>query len=317
MGKQNMEMYRYLDDATRFADLFNATQFAGTEVVNAGSLKEASGHYVKEKGQLQLQETFRDLKKRMENGTELRILAVENQNQVDYTMPWRLMDYDVSEYGRQIRQIQRKNEAEINKSGDEKLRGAQWLCEFRKSDRVAPVYTICLYHGEDVWDGPRSLRDMVEFGDDSESWKQMFADYPMRLVCVNEMTDFSGFKSSLGQLFRVLALRNDKKAMKNLFQENPEYHHVDRDTMEAIAIMTNSEKMLENMEKYENEEGGYEMCRAFAELIEDGKKEGREEGREELIRTMLESGISCEELSTITKIALDEIMRIKGKFMLF
>lgn len=26
------------------------------------------------------------------------------------------------------------------------------------SDRLVPVYTLCLYHGENHWDGPRSLR---------------------------------------------------------------------------------------------------------------------------------------------------------------
>lgn len=280
MGKQNTEMYRYLEDETRFADLFNATQFAGEEIVEAGKLKEASEHYVKEELQgseskiPQRQETFRDLKKRLEDGTELRILAVENQERVNYTMPWRLMDYDNSEYSKQVKQIQKRNKAETEQRSLGKMQEAEWLCKFRKSDKLAPVYTICLYHGKEKWDGPRSLRDMMEFGNNGELWKRMFVDYPMRLVCVNELTDFSCFKTSLGQLLEVLALQDDKNAMTKLLEEKPEYHHLDRDTMEAIAVMTNSEELLDNMDNYENEEGGYEMCKAFRELIEDGRQEG-------------------------------------------
>lgn len=291
MGKQNIAMYRYLDDEVRFADLFNATQFAGEDIVDAGKLKEASEHYVKPPRK----ETFRDLKKRLEDGTELRILAVENQNQVDYTMPWRLMDYDNSEYDRQVKRIQKKNEAESGQKGAKKLEKAERLCRFRKSDKLAPVYTICLYHGQEKWDGPRCLSDMMEFGEGSEAWKQMFADYPIRLVCVNELTDFSHFKSSLGKLFKVLALQSDRKAMRKLIAEAPEYRLVDSDTVEAIKIMTKSEELFANIDDYKNEEGEYEMCRAFKEWMADERQQGMEQGIQVVIKTYQEFGKSYAE----------------------
>ncbi len=35
--------------------------------------------------------------------------------------------------------------------------------------------TLCLYHGEEKWDGPRSLKDMMDFGADGK--RQKWEDY--------------------------------------------------------------------------------------------------------------------------------------------
>ena len=51
--------------------------------------------------------------------------------------------------------------------------------------------TLCLYHGEEKWDGPRSLKDMMDFGADGkrQKWEDYFADYPMRIVCADEFVE--------------------------------------------------------------------------------------------------------------------------------
>ena len=73
------------------------------------------------------------------------------------------------------------------------------LSEVRREERFSPVYTLCLYHGAEEWDGPRSLKDMMDFWENMSghvgdgAWKECFADYPMRLVCANELVGCSGF----------------------------------------------------------------------------------------------------------------------------
>lgn len=37
---------------------------------------------------------YRDIVKKRKNGGNLRVLAIENQNSVDYTMPFRCMEYE-------------------------------------------------------------------------------------------------------------------------------------------------------------------------------------------------------------------------------
>ena len=91
------------------------------------------------------------------------------------------MQYDTMEYGKQLDELRRKNEREENLSTDQEK-----LCGIRKQDRLLPVYTLCLYHGEEKWDGPRSLADMVEFAEGEDYFRQLFNDYPLRLYCVNE-----------------------------------------------------------------------------------------------------------------------------------
>lgn len=215
-------------------------------------------------------ERIRDIQKRMKSGAILRILSVESQTHVDYTMPWRCMNYDSLEYGKQIKEIKgRNNTAGIFSSTAERL------CGFLKSDRLIPVYTICLYHGKETWDGPKSLQDMMDFGEDAEQWRSLFADYQFRLVCMNEPSNISQFKTSLGLLFAVLPLRKNTTELKRLITETPAFQKLDKDTMEVIAVMTNNSKVLDEMESYENE-GGYNMCEALEGIKEEGRIEGAE-----------------------------------------
>lgn len=147
MGKENDAMLHYLDNNRNFAALFNGCFFEGKEVVKADDLTEGSEGYVaKHPPESSLGEKtvprIRDLKKRMVSGRTLRILAVEGQNEINYIMPWRHMNYDSLEYGKQIRMITDQNKAKKNFRNS-----AEFLSGLRREDRLAPTYTICLYHG--------------------------------------------------------------------------------------------------------------------------------------------------------------------------
>ncbi|MCI9652162.1 MAG: hypothetical protein HFH98_09915, partial [Lachnospiraceae bacterium] len=196
MGQKNEAMLSYLEDDGRFADLFNQSYFGGRQVVDAGELEEASEAYHEKPG-VKGGGRARDLKKRLKSGRELKILAVESQSEINYIMPWRVMDYDSREYGKQIRKAQRENRRR-DKAGEEVYKSAgERMSGMGREERLAPVYTICLYHGAEPWDGPRSLKDMMDFGDeepeegDRQTWEECFADYPLRLVSACEPMDCS------------------------------------------------------------------------------------------------------------------------------
>lgn len=57
-------------------------------------------------------------------------------------------------------------------------------CGIKKTDRLTPVTTLCLYHGEDIWDGPRTLLDMMQLSNVDHPICSLFADYPFRLYCI-------------------------------------------------------------------------------------------------------------------------------------
>ncbi|MDE7114564.1 MAG: Rpn family recombination-promoting nuclease/putative transposase [Acetatifactor sp.] len=177
------------------------------------------------------------------------------------------------EYGEQIDEIQRRRRAERKANG---LPPSHWAEQPGRGDRLNPVYTICFYHGTEKWDGPRSLKDMMDFGGRKDIWQKYFHDYEMTLFCANTPGDLTRFHTDLRQLLEVLPLRKDKKALSKLWSGN-EFSHLSRDTMETMAIMTDSTEILENIEKYMTE-GGYSMCLAVEEMRRDWKEEGRTEG---------------------------------------
>lgn len=301
MGKENNVMLSFLDDNERFADLFNYAYFGGEQVVKAEELQEASEVYIS-KAERRGRQRTRDIKKRLKSGKELKILAVESQSQVSYIMPWRCMDYDCREYGKQISEIQGRNHKTV-KNGEKKVYtdAGERLCEFKRSDYITPVYTLCVYHGTEVWDGPRSLRDMMDFGDAEAGWvwERCFADYPMRLICVNELVDCSGFRTSLKELFQLLPYRKNKRELKRLLQENPEYRRMDAETARTIGELMGVEGFMEKEEQYRNGEG-YNMCQALQEMMEDSRQEGITEGIKEgicaLIQENLDEDISHERI---------------------
>ena len=212
----------------------------------------------------------RDVSKQLKYGATLRILAVEEQSSIDYTMPWRCMNYDALEYGRQVKDIQR-----LNKAQKQALDNDEFLCGFRRSDRLSPVYTLCLYHGTKAWDGPRNLKEMMQFGTNEERdlWEENFSDYPLRLVCVNELQDTECFTTGLRELFRIMPYRNDKRAMEKFLSEHEEYEHLDEETALTIGGMIDATKFINNKEKYEHE-GKYNMCLAIKEMMEDSVDRG-------------------------------------------
>ena len=331
MGKYDRCMKAYLQDKRRFADLFNGSCFQGRQVIRAEDLEEASGSYVAaEEGQpgKSLQkgtEIFRDVKMRYRSGMILQVLAVENQSYIDYGMPVRCMGYDAAEYHRQLKAKKRRwNLMNRRQKGSSIISGAvsaatshEKLSGILKPDRLQPVYTVCLYSGTDPWDGPRTLSDMMAFHPNDNYLRFLFRDYPLNLFCVNEHSGFDEFHTDLRQLFRAMNCRKDKQKLTELMGDKL-YSHLNEDTWDAIAVMTDNAALLQNKEAFRNTYGnqeGFNMCQALDELMADkmnegiliGKHEGKHEGIllekqnseakiRAIISNMLADGISCENI---------------------
>ena len=298
MGKADMAMSEYLGNRKRFADLFNGILFQGKQVIREEELSEASPSYRfreqgegsgKGKREGKLSGRSRDVKMRLKSGEVLRVLAVENQNQVDYTMPLRCMEYDALEYRKQL-----SEHKERNRRGNYRgMTGAERLCGMRKEEKLFPVYTICLYHGEKEWDGPRKLSEMMDFGKEGEAFEGMFSDYPMRLYCIGEEEDFDRFHTELRELFCAVKNRRDKRALQELMEKEEGYRHLSAETAKTMSVLLNMPRIWEERERYmeEEEEEEYDMCQAIKEWIEDERKAGYEEGIKEGIKEGIREGI--------------------------
>ena len=289
MGKQNDVLLDYFDDNERFADLCNGVLFGGRPVIDPEKLEDASERYTQRgkdgEGRNIYRSRYRDVKKRLKDGGTLRILAVEAQELVDYSMPLRCMNYDVQEYLKQLKRLQAGNDRR-----DVYHTAAERFCRLLKSDRLAPVYTICLYHGEEEWDGPVSLKEMMDFGNGPELFRSHFQDYSFVLLRADQPMDYGKFRTSLREVLEILPCRKDKNGLMELMNRRKEYRSLDRETMEVIAVMTNNRKLMEDVEAYRVDEK-YDLCEALKGIREDGIEIGIEKGIEKGMAAGLEKGI--------------------------
>ena len=99
-------------------------------------------------------------------------------------MPVRIMGYDAAEYNRQMKEHRQRVSVlwkQVESSGQYDTLAipvtyAEYMSGILKTDRLHPVYTICLYSGTETWDGPRTLLDMMEFRAEKDPLKEYFAE---------------------------------------------------------------------------------------------------------------------------------------------
>ena len=177
------------------------------------------------------------------------------------------MFYDVMAYGNQVKETAKKHRREKDiATSDEFLSG------FTKEDKLIPVITITVYLGTKEWDGPRKLSDM--FGDVDEELLPFIPDYRINLLAPREITDFTGFRTSIRQLFEVLQNAYDKEKMQEVLQNDEKFSNVDRETVEAINLFAGTDIDIDEKEEV------IDMCKAWEDQKNEGRELGREEGRE-------------------------------------
>ena len=95
------------------------------------------------------------------------------------------MLYDALEYERQRRRI-----SALHKKEKDLKTSAEYLCGFGKTDRLYVQATIVIYYGEEPWNGPRKLSDLVEV---LEELRPYFDEYQIFVFSINE-SDGSEFR---------------------------------------------------------------------------------------------------------------------------
>ena len=230
---------------------------------------------------------------------------------IDYIMSYRCMQYDVMEYGKQLDVLKKKNKQEKRLEST-----AEKLCGVKKTDRIAPVYTICLYHGVETWDGPRTLRDMMDFGNREDIYQKIFKDYPLYLYCLNAAQDLQVFHTEVGILFQSLQYRKDRAGLRNIIRQDARYRHVDVDTLETMSVMLNLPSIWKEREKYmeKNEEREeYDMCQAIREWAEEERSIGAKERTNTIVRNMLLRGMTDADIMAIAECDREFIDKVRSE----
>ena len=280
----NMSIFQ----ACLWIELFN-----GKNVIKSDMLKEMdtdiSGTIKWKKGQSSLKRV-RDIVKKEYDGVEFNILGIEIQDKVHYAMPLRTMIYD----------------------------------------GLHPIITIVLYYSEMPWDGPGSIKDMmIHMRPEIEN---IFTDYKMNLVQVRDSDRYKFKNKDVKMVFEIT---------KSIYEENfnniyDKYNHrnISIEVLRMISVMTDAPYLMNIADN--NRRGNVNMCNALKKLqdeskllgrqegLEAGRQEGLEAGRQEGLETgrseerikaivsMLELGLTKEQITT--KYSEDEYEKAEEEY---
>lgn len=292
----------YMKVPERFADLINGYIYQGEEMVKPEDIHEMDRSEIrirKTEERLAAQVLERDVVCRidkkelrtecwessrnksddkcaeLESGekTQVLVVALENQSEIHYAMPVRIMNEDAIRYEQQMKDIRREHRRRRD------IVGAEYLSGFSKEDHLIPVFTIVLYFGTEEWDGPRCLHDMLDFSECEEEMKGMIADYSINLLEVRKFPNLEYFHTDLRHVFGFLQNEENMWDLNKYIQQNKNtFSGISEDAYDFISVMSHSERLEEMKEQCQGEEGEVNMCKAIDDMIKEGERTGIERG---------------------------------------
>ena len=197
------------------------------------------------------------------------IWGLENQSKIHYAMPLRHMIGDSFSYLKEYNEIAARNKAEKGfESSDE------FLSNLKRTDRLHPVISLCVYYGENEWDGPFCLTDMLEI---PEKLKPLVSNYKMNLIEVRNSEPLRFHNPDVDTVFdvsRSIYERNFDK-INTIYRDKK----ISAELGVVIGAITESQKLIDQALKSEKEGGQINMCGALEELVDKGRQEGIQRGR--------------------------------------
>ena len=277
-----------------FADAINAILYDGKSVITPERMRTIdieTQHVEDENGNVKADTRLRDSAKIVEVDDAIYCLfAIEHQSVEDYTMPLRIMEYDVREYLRQVKS---------NK-------GVQV--------RIKPIITIVMYWKADKWNQPVSVKDM--FDKNTVKWLEdnglggYIQDYKMHLFepCAAKEEKLEKFKTELKDVIAYVKYSKSTEALKDY---NEKYKpDLTKSTVTLINELTNSKYVfIEGKERLD-------MCEAFEGLIEEGRAKGKAEELKEkykswvtLSNNLKKRGMSNPEIASLLGVPETELQK--------
>lgn len=266
MGRKDTAGREFFSDKRRLAELLNIQLYHGNQVVRAEDLMcmrrdypALPGAYGEKNRDILIADTRHGINYGMELETES-----------DYSMPERIMVYDVCEYERQVRKLYKRHR-EIKDFTD--------YCEkksrMKATDFLYPTVTIVLYLGEGHWKGKLRLSEMFRISEQEiKLLGDRFPEYDF-LVVEADYVNTEEYKTDLKQFFQAMQCRQDRKKLRELLR-SASFTGLNPEAEQAIAAHLHVKKLVRRMKKEE-----MSMCKAFDELMEEERQKGRHEGRRE------------------------------------
>lgn len=284
MGKADILSRRYLNRNDVFSDAVNLLEHDGKAVIKPfmlhgmntseeqviitgkGGGKPKNDSYVQ-----RFRDTVKGVFREGRQSGAYAILGMEEQTEVHYAAPVKLMLYDAVNYSNQINAI-----ASQHKMQGERLTSAgEFLSGIRKSDRLIPVKTMVVFFNSEPWSGPRTLHDMLDMEGMTEKERASFPNYSISIIEPAQIPDekLELLKSDLKLVLGFIKHSKDKEKLKKYLDEHEGFRHMDKETVLLV-----NEVCSTNIKVKEEEKGVIDVCKAIEDMKEDAREFGREEG---------------------------------------
>ena len=279
--------------------------FLRSETIGFKSSDVDLSSVLKFNGHVETLQRLRDVVKKTAYGVDFVIWGIENQQRIHYAMPLRHMIEDALSYLKEYNEIAKKNKKEkVSTTKDE------FLSRFKKTDRLHPVITLCIYYGESEWDGASSLKGMLEISDYLEN---LVSDYKMNLIQVRNSEGLHFKNKDVQTIFELSRLIYQKEYSKiTSIYKNQE---ITSELGIVIGAITESQQLINYAAEMEIGGGQFNMCRALEELVESGIEEGRLKTLTEMVEKKLAKNktpdVIADELETEISVVEKIIENIK------
>ena len=128
------------------------------------------------------------------------LVALQNQTKIHYAMPVRVMNTDAANYHNQWTELQKLHRKNKDLTGS-----AEFLSGMKKEDRLKPVLTIVAYFGREPWNGPRTLKDLLNLSG---------LDPAIRKIMVENQKEFHTLDKDAYDLIGVMSNTKEFDSLK-------------------------------------------------------------------------------------------------------
>ena len=262
MPRPNEALKDFFKDNEIYADIFNAAFFNGKQYFIGDELFEGDTTFdnsIKVDRQVIKLKRIRDIVRISKSGVCFVILCLEEQDKINYTQPLREMLYDSLGYLEQVKSA-------VVSEEKTKWTADEYLSKLPKEYKLMPIISLVLYTGEEPWDGPKCLHDMLDI---DETLKKIVPDYAMFLIDLGHDTRYN---------FKNRKLRELSEILNVLYSGTDSDKEVGRDMLSLAGILANDLKLYTAANEGADKGRTEKMCRILDERDRKNEELGKAKG---------------------------------------
>ena len=164
------------------------------------------------------------------------------------------------------------------------------------------MISLCVYYGEEPWDGPLCLKDMLEI---PEMVRPMVSDYRMNLLQLRTSGTCKFHDPEVNDVFDISRsiYERDYEKINMLYRDR----NISSELGIVISAITQSQKLIDHALESEQRGGPFNMCTALEELRNEGVLEGKREGRLEGIQAMINT---CKSFNASKDVTVKNLIKV-------